>query len=92
MSQSNAADCAAHNAEMDRNYFEFKRHLPDLMRSDKGRFVLLRHASVIEIFDDRRAAYDAAIKRYPDHFFSIQEVTDEPLDLGAISYVRFGKS
>ncbi len=85
-----AFDRDAHHAEVDRNFDAFKQALPDLMNSDKGRYVLLRHAAVVGIFDDRQAASHAGLQKFPDHFFSVQEVTDEPVDLGVISHVRFG--
>ena len=32
-------------------------------------------------------AYRAGLERFPDRVFSIQEVTDEPIDLGFFSHV-----
>jgi hypothetical protein len=88
MTMAGEFDYEAHDSELDRNYDEFKRRLPELIRSDKGRHALMRHGAVIAMFDDRHVAYEDALRRFPDHFFSIQEVTDEPLDLGVLSHVN----
>jgi hypothetical protein len=53
----------------------------------RGQFALMRHGEIIGFFDRPGAANVAAHEKYPDGLYSIQEVTDEPIDLGFWSNV-----
>lgn len=80
-------DRAAHEAEVDRNCDAFLKVLPDLMKTDAGRVALMRKEQVVGIFQTIEAALRAGGARFPDRMYSVQEVTDEPLDLGVLSHV-----
>lgn len=47
----------------------------------------MRDGQIIGFFATPREALRAAADRFPDGVFSIQEVTDEPIDLGFWSHV-----
>ena len=79
----------AKRAEIDRNYDVFQRNLSAYLARHRGDHALMRHGEVVEFFARPGDAYRAAIARYPDHIFSIQEVTDEPIDLGFFSHVAY---
>lgn len=72
---------------VDENYTEFKRRLPELIRTDAGKFVVLRDCQVVRLFDDFDAALDFCHYRYPDGLFSVQEVTQTPVEMGYFSHV-----
>lgn len=73
--------------EVDVNYDAFMRILATLLPHHRDRYALMRDGAVVEIFDKPGDANVHGIGRYPDEIFSIQEVTDEPLDLGFWSHV-----
>lgn len=68
--------------EVDRNYDYFQRHISSYLPQESGRFALIRHQEVIGFFDDPGEAAREGAKRFNDGIFSIQEVTDAPIDLG----------
>lgn len=72
--------------EVDRNYEQFKKVLPDLMKSDANRFALMHDGDVVACFDTSRDASQAGRKLYADDYFSVQKVTIHPVDLGYFSH------
>jgi hypothetical protein len=73
-------------AEVDANYDAFEAMLPKLMKEHAGKTVLLRRGSVEGVFADNAVALAAGRERFEDGLFSIQEVTDRPVDLGFFSH------
>jgi hypothetical protein len=71
--------------EVDQNYDFFQRKLKSLLTDHKGQYVLLKNRTVVGYFSDPGAAYRAGLKKFPDKVFSVQEVTDEPVELGFMS-------
>lgn len=80
-------DKAALAMEVDRNYDYFQRNLAQFMRDHAGEYAVLKAKKVIEFFERPGEAYRYAMETIPDGIFSIQEVTDEPIDLGFFSHV-----
>jgi hypothetical protein len=74
-------------AEVDRNYDYFQRNLTTFMHDHAGEYAVLKARKVLEFFHRPGEAYRYAIATIPDGIFSIQEVTDEPIDLGFFSHV-----
>jgi len=72
--------------EVDRNFDVFLASLESLMTSHSGQFVLLKSGRIEDFFPTQDAALKAGRTRYPDRIFSIQEVTDRPVDLGFFSH------
>ena len=72
--------------EIQRNYEAFKRLLPSLAVTHPGKFALMRHGEVVEIFDTAADAYRAGAKMFEDGMFSVQEVIETPVDLGFFSH------
>lgn len=70
------------NREVDLNYDAFVRMLAALLPEHRDRYALMRDGAVVELFDKPGDANVAGMRRYPDEIYSIQEVTDEPIDLG----------
>jgi hypothetical protein len=73
--------------EVDQNYDAFVRLLGSILQDHRDELALMRDGRIVDYFDTPRQALRAASERFPDGIFSIQEVTDEPLDLGFWSHV-----
>ena len=73
-------------AEVDQNFEAFQRLLPELLKTDAGKYVLLRHGKVIRSFDSPGDASIYGEDTYSDGVFSIQLVTTETVDLGYFSH------
>lgn len=73
--------------QVDLNYDVFMRRLSEFLPKHRDEWALMRDGEVIAFFVKPGEAIDAARARYPDEIFSLQEVTDEPIDLGFYSHV-----
>lgn len=73
-------------AEIERNYAAFADMLGELMRKHEGRYALLRDCQLEGLFDTPGDAARAGFAKFGDHNYSIQLVTDEPVDLGFYSH------
>ena len=72
--------------EVDRNFKQFQKLLPDLLKQHPGKYALMKDGEVVEVFDTARDAYAAGNKIYSDGLFSIQHVADASIDLGFFSH------
>lgn len=73
-------------AEIDANFDFLQRNLAHYLPEHEGEYALLKARNVVGLYAKPGDAYREGLSRYPDHIFSIQEVTGEPLDLGFFSY------
>ena len=73
--------------EVDQNYEAFKKKLPDLLKSEAGRFALMHNQKVVACFDTSRDALQAGRKLFEGKPFSVQEITTQAVDLGYFSHV-----
>lgn len=80
-------DQARQKLEVDRNYDAFVRMLGTLLSDHRDQLALMRDGKVVGFYETPRRALEAAVEKFPDGIFSIQEVTDEPIDLGFWSHV-----
>ena len=80
-------DQARQKLEVDRNYDAFTRTLGSILHEHRDEYALMRDCQVVAFFAKPGDAYRAGVERFADHIFSIQEVTDEPIDLGFWSHV-----
>ena len=78
----------ARREEIETNFQAFEKLLDSLLPSQAGRFAVLRDAHLVETFDNLNDAIAVAQRKFDDGVFSIQEVTNEPLDLGFYSHAR----
>lgn len=74
--------------EIQRNFEAFQSEVGALVSEHRGKFALMRDAEVTELFENLGDAVSAGHSRFGDGMFSIQEVTDRPLDLGFFSHAR----
>jgi hypothetical protein len=63
------------------------RMLGSLLPEHRDKHALMRDGEIVGLFAKPGEANRAGVQRYPDGIFSIQEVTDEPIDLGFWSHV-----
>ncbi len=73
-------------SEVRRNYEAFVKQLPELLATRRGKFALMRDGLIVEFYDTAADAYKVGVTNYREGNFSIQEVTDSPVDLGFFSY------
>lgn len=71
--------------EVDENYDYFERNLSRFLQTHPGEYVLLRERHEIGFFEQAVQAFREGRRRFPDGIFSIQEVSDRPLDLGFLT-------
>ncbi len=80
-------DAERQKQEVDRNYDAFMRVLDSIVDDHRDQLALMREGAIVGYFNTPRQALEAAAALFPDGIFSIQEVTDEPIDLGFWSHV-----
>lgn len=80
-------DQARQKFEVDRNYDVFMRLLASILTEHRDQYALMRDGEIVGFFDKPGEANRAGMELFDDGIFSIQEVTDEPIDLGFWSHV-----
>jgi hypothetical protein len=80
-------DAERQRQEVDQNYDAFMRMLASLLAEHRDEYALMRDGEIVGFFVKPGDANRAGVERFPDQIFSIQEVTDEPIDLGFWSHV-----
>lgn len=78
-------DHSEREIEIEKNLRAFQSKLPALLKSDNGRFALLRDEEIVGVFDTMRDAKFVGDRFLEDGRYSIQEITDIPVDLGFFS-------
>lgn len=73
--------------EIDRNFDAFRALLPDIIEAHRGQHALMKNKEVIGFFGTSWEAFCEGKKKFGDEPFSVQEVTDQPVDLGFFSHV-----
>lgn len=79
-------DMATNQKTIDDNFAAFRKVLPAIMQQHAGRFALMHNAEIVDFFDTARDAVTAGEHLYESGEFSIQEVTQTPINLGRFSY------
>lgn len=72
--------------EIERNYAAFQNMLPELLKKSAGQYALLHNQNLEGVYPTAGDADRAGYERFKDAPYSIQLVTDEPIDLGFYSY------
>jgi hypothetical protein len=73
-------------AEVAANFQAFEAELPDLLRQHAGKYAAYRDRKLVGIFDNFSEADADCDGRFDDGRFSVQEITNEPLDLKWLRY------
>ena len=74
--------------EIEKNFQFFQGFVGSLLQKHHGKFALLHDAHLVEIFEEPIDAFVEGHSRFTDGRFSVQEVTDKPLDLGFFSHAN----
>jgi hypothetical protein len=80
-SKSAAAFTMSQEDQVKINYDAFKKLLPSLLK-DENKYALLRDAELIAVYDTMSDAVTTANKLYDDGLWSIQRITEKPINLG----------
>ena len=72
--------------EIERNYAAFKDMLADLLPDRAGQYALLQGQRLAGVYDTAGDAERAGYDKFGDQPYSIQLVTEKPIDLGFYSY------
>jgi hypothetical protein len=83
-------DRAKQQAEVDGNYVAFVSKLPMILHAHRDQLALMRGGEIVGYFNKPGEAYRVGLASFSDGIFSIQEVTDEPIDLGFWSHIDNG--
>jgi hypothetical protein len=77
----------AHSIEVEiqRNYAAFQDMLGRLLLTDSGRYALIHDRELAGLFDSPAEAARNGFAKFGKSPYSIQLVTDEPVDLGFMS-------
>lgn len=68
--------------EIARNFDALQRTLAALLPLQRNRFALMRGGAIIAFFDKAGAADEAGAAQFADGLYSIQQITEEPVELG----------
>ncbi len=72
--------------QVDRNYEAFLAMLPSILPLHQDKYALLKDGVAVGFYTTLEDAYMTANQFYKDQPFSVQKVTDTPVDLGFFSH------
>lgn len=72
--------------EIERNYAAFKGLLPRLISQAAGQYALMKDQALIALCGSAGEAVREGHAKFGDEPFSIQLISDEPVDLGFFGY------
>jgi hypothetical protein len=72
--------------QVDKNYDAFVGMLPSILPVHQNKYALLKDGEVVGFYSTLEDAYMTANRFFPDQPFSVQKVTDMPVDLGFFSH------
>jgi len=79
-------DQSALQNEIDKNLTFFLKELSKIPAHQKGKVALLRHQTITGYYDTIPDAISAGTQLYSDGVFSVQQVRNDPVNLGFYSY------
>jgi hypothetical protein len=74
--------------EIDRNLIAFQSVVANYLSQHRGSYAVLRNQEVVDIHARLSDAIEGAHLKFEDGLFSIQEITDRPIDLGFFSHAN----
>lgn len=74
--------------EVERNMYAFLPKLRELLPEHEGSYALLRNQHIEGVHRKLGDALRAAYAQFADGIFSIQKITDKPVELGMFSNVE----
>ena len=77
---------AARRHEIERNFEAFETLLGSLLPQKAGHYALLSDTRLVDVFPTAVEALTEGNERFGDGNFSVQRITNRPVDLGFLSY------
>ena len=74
------------DVEIERNFFAFQSLVSGLLPAHRDWFALLRDRAIVSLHERLSEAIAEGELKFSDGHYSIQSVTDQPLDLGFFSH------
>ena len=71
--------------EIDQNFEAFEAQLPSIIKSHRGKFALMHNKEIVSYYSTWEDARTTGEKFFSG-VYSVQEVTDQPEDLGFFSH------
>jgi hypothetical protein len=81
-----ANETKSNESEVKQNYEAFRLKLPEILGTHRGKFALMHGGEIVEFYDTAGDAYKVGLAKYSAGQFSIQEVTDQSVDLGFFNH------
>jgi hypothetical protein len=75
--------------QVDENYKAFQAMLPSIMALHQDKYALMKDGVAVGFYTTLEDAYTTANRFYKDQPFSVQKVTETPIDLGFFSHAVF---
>jgi hypothetical protein len=72
--------------QVDKNYEAFLHLLPSILPLHQDKYALMKDGVVVGFYSTLEDAYMTANQFYKDQPFSVQKVTETPVDLGFFSH------
>ncbi len=75
--------------EINDNFDAFQKMLPDLLKDhyNENKYALMRDKKVVAIYSTAQDAVQTGRIFYDDGLYSVQKITDVPIDLGFFPHV-----
>ena len=74
------------NKQVEEKFKVFQEKLPELLKTHKDKYVLMKDRKIIAFFDSLEDVHKEGTTAYKDGIFSVQQVKEMPLDLGYFSH------
>lgn len=72
--------------EVDANYEAFQKMLPSISSENRDKFALMKSGKILGFYTSAQDARTAAAAFIKDGLYSIQQVTDSPINLGYFTH------
>jgi hypothetical protein len=72
--------------QVDKNYEAFRAMLPSILPLHQDKYALMKDGVAVGFYSTLEDAYMTANQFYKDEPFSVQKVTETPVDLGFFSH------
>jgi len=77
--------------QVDNNFKAFQSLLPSILPLHRDKYALMKDGEIVAYYSTLEDAYMTANRFYRDQPFSVQKVTETPIDLGFFSHAVFSR-
>jgi hypothetical protein len=77
--------------QIDQNFEKFQALLPTMLPLYQDKYALMKDSEVVGFYSTLEDAYMTANRFFHDQPFSVQKVTETPVDLGFFSHAVFSR-